>query len=108
MAEIEIVISEELLKALVPDSPIRGGSRSTIPGVDGANVGSGPGVRGFALEGNGVEGDGKNNGVVGRCSTPLHSGVWGNHTGRGFGVTGDSHAPDGAGVLGRGFNGALA
>jgi hypothetical protein len=88
--------------------PLQGGSRSDAPGVSGSNRGRGPGVFGSAHDGNGVVGVGTNNGVAGQCSTPNHSGVWGNHTGLGFGVTGDSHASGGAGVLGRGFDGALA
>ena len=82
---------------------VRGVGRT---GVVGETFADGPGVRGFGSTG--VIGEGVENGVAGICKIPDHSGVFGSHTGAGFGVTGESHGPEGAGIHGRGFNGAAA
>lgn len=93
---------------------------ATDSGVWGENNGRGFGVSGFSPggvgvwgsttvadtlvdDGEGVLGDGKN-GVHGRSRSPSDSGVWGENTGSGFGVSGstNSGAPK-AGVWGHNF-----
>ena len=48
-----------------------------------------PGVKGTNAVGDGVFGEGKNNGVVGKTQTREHSGVFGQNGGGGVGVSGD-------------------
>jgi hypothetical protein len=43
------------------------------------------------------------NGVQGESNAPGNSGVWGNHSGGGYGLAGTSDQPGGIGVLGRGM-----
>jgi hypothetical protein len=63
------------------------------------------GVRGNAPNGEGVRGEGKA-GVVGKSSTSGWEGVYGQHTGSGYGVIGDGSGANFAGVLGRNGFGA--
>jgi len=58
--------------------------------VHARNSGDGPGVRGLG-----------GTGVWGSSATLGHSGVYGQHTGTGFGVVGDGKGTGSAGVLGR-------
>lgn len=71
-------------------------------GVEGGNQDGGPGLVGTSNAGDGIFGQGANNGVVGRSKAANHSGVWADNLGGGFGVTGTSDAPGGVGVFGRG------
>ena len=98
---------------LVGNHPIYG-SDSTLAGVWGESN-AGPGVLGKskmvynavpALPGSGhsdgVRGESGGNGVHGISNSPTDSGVWGENTGAGYGISGSSQ--DGIGVLGQGGN----
>jgi hypothetical protein len=63
------------------------------------NAPNGEGVVGLGKT-NGVRGEGQA-GVVGKSSTTGWEGVYGQHTGSGYGVVGDGRGADFAGVLGR-------
>jgi hypothetical protein len=95
------------------------GSSHTGPGVKGESVGDllnphglSDGVLGVS-GGDGVHGQGGRNGVVGRTSSGSDSGVWGDNTGSGVGVAGNSNGGDGIhgtggrnGVVGRTSSGS--
>jgi hypothetical protein len=99
-----------------PVEPIMGGTSDGVLGESGGNgvhgisSHSGDGVLGEG-PGNGVHGKGSvqgvfgegPNGVVGKSSTPNASGVWGENTGAGYGVSGSSVI--GWGVYGSSQNG---
>ena len=73
------------------------GSRSGVHGVTTDSQSSG--VQGDNL---GNTGPNTGNGVTGLCDQPKGSGVWGNHTGGGWGVSGTSDSAGGIGIYGRG------
>ena len=79
---------------------------SSLPtgrGVWGENsLGSGYGVSGYSIQGDGVFGQGGSNGVHGQTGSATNSGVWGDNTGGGYGVSGYSLTGQGTGVYGRG------
>jgi hypothetical protein len=95
---------------LNPDQPLFG--NSTVPAVAGVTgffgktnillnnpvAGDQPPIRA------GVYGFGNENGVQGESRIQNGSGVWGNNSGGGYGITGTSDKPNGIGVYGRGAN----
>jgi hypothetical protein len=107
---------------------VLGFDRSKSCGVLGEHGGSGVGVRGMSLEGNGIEGvagaDGEGvfatsaggNGVHGRTGNATTSGVYGENTGAGPGVAGSGASGEGVfgtsgmgnGVHGRTGNGTTS
>jgi hypothetical protein len=81
--------------------------KGAVFGVSGRTLSpDGAGINGFSDRGIGVRGDSvTNDGVVGSSRFKDKSGVFGRHTGEGereagFGVSGTSHSPEGAGVNG--------
>jgi hypothetical protein len=69
-------------------------------GVSGIHNGGGVGIAGFAgTTGEGVYGEGRN-GVHGRSHSPSDSGVWGENTGAGYGVSGSTSSSQQPGASG--------
>jgi hypothetical protein len=78
---------------------VRGVSHSAHGGVVGVNdgkvttvEGAGPGVYGTSQGSDGVLGIGRN-GIHGQSASPTDSGVWGENTGAGYGVSGVTNSP---------------
>jgi hypothetical protein len=93
--------------------PLAGVARPTDQaGVLGVHKANGAGVAGFSetgegvlaesRSGNGIDGTGAFNGVVGRTNAAAHSGILGLHSGGGRAVSGLSEVPGGIGIWGRG------
>jgi len=89
-------------------APINAGSaEDNIPAVAGTSgkmqgqqviLGGGVGVNGISGTGDGVLGSSGKNGVHGQSSSAHDSGVWGENTGQGYGVSGSTTEPASGGA----------
>jgi hypothetical protein len=76
---------------------------SATAGVWGSNAGNGPGVVATSTSGEALLAKSTDNAVDAQSSSPVHSGVWANNTGGGYGVSGSTNSATHAGVFGTNY-----